>query len=272
MNNEEASMYEIKKQLMWSKLKVGLVITIALTILFLTVFFAGAIKKLFTKEVKLKAQIQNVQGLRRGAPVWISGVEVGSVRSIQLDPEHGTVVILSVEKNALEFLRKDSEASVLTMGLLGDKYVELGGGSPEAEAIKPEDMIKGNVQTGFTEIMETSATSIQKLSDFIGRMEDFIEEIERGRGTLSLLLKDPSLYENLRDTTKTLSLIAMELKEGQGTLKLLFQDPSLYNRMFAATSSFETFTRKLNEGQGTLSRLAEDPELYENLNRASRQL
>ena len=127
-------MADVKKQLQWSKLKVGSVITLALLILLVTVFFAGNIEELFLKKVELKTHFKDVKGLRRGAPVWVFGTEVGSVREIDLDPNYGTIVTMKMNKSALPFIKEDSTAGILTMGLLGDKYIEIGTGSPEAEA------------------------------------------------------------------------------------------------------------------------------------------
>jgi len=299
-------MFDIKKQLLWSKLKVGLVITLALSILFLTVFFAGSIERILSSKAELRAHIQNVKGLRKGAPVWISGIEVGSVKDINLHPEYGTIVTLSLNKNFLKFLRKDAEASILTKGLLGDKYIELSNGSPGAELIKPNDIIKGVAQIELQDVVETSAASIEKMSDFINKLENFVAKIERGEGTVAKFLTDPSIYDNLQETTKSLSAILRELESGQGTLKMLLkdpslynklvstttaleevsrklsegngtvkkllEDPSLYNRMLAAASSLDDFSKKLNEGHGTLRRLAEEPDLYDNLNNVSKQL
>jgi phospholipid/cholesterol/gamma-HCH transport system substrate-binding protein len=265
-------MFDIKKQFLWSKLKVGLVITLALFTLFITVFFASSIENLISPNVELKAQIHNVKGLRKGAPVWVSGIEVGSVKNISLHPEYGTIVTLSVDKKALEFLKKDSEASILTMGLLGDKYIELSGGSPKAEPIKPGDMINGTAVIELKDVMETSASSIKKMSDFINKLDHLVTKIEKGEGTVVKFLTDPEIYDNLRDISKNLSVVLHEIKDGQGTIPMLLKDPSLYNRMLAATSSVEEFTLVLNDKQGTLRRLAEDPTLYENLNRASQQL
>ncbi len=265
-------MFDIKKQFLWSKLKVGLVVTLALCTLFITVFFAGSIENLLSPKVELKAQIQNVKGLRKGAPVWVSGIEVGSVKDINLHPEYGTIVTLSVNKKALEFLKKDSEASILTMGLLGDKYVELSGGSPKAEPIKPGDMMSGTAVIELKDVVEISASSIKKMSDFINKLDHLVTKIERGEGTFAKFLTDPEIYNNLMDISKTLSVVLHEIKDGQGTIKMLLNDPSLYNRMLAATASVEEFTLVLNDRQGTLRRLAEDPTLYENLNRASQQL
>ena len=265
-------MFDIKKQLLWSKLKVGLVMTVALCTLFITVFFAGGIEKLLSPKIELKAQLQNAKGLRKGAPVWLSGIEVGAVKSINLNPEYGTIITLSVDKKDLKFLRKDSEASVLTMGLLGDKYVELSSGSPGAEPIKPGDMIKGAAMIDLKDAVEMSVSSIKKMSDFINKLDNLVTKFETGEGTVVKFLTDPEIYNDLRDVSKNLSVVLHEIKDGQGTITMLLHDPSLYNRMLAATSSVEEFTLVLNDRQGTLRQLAEDPTLYENLTRASQQL
>ena len=100
----------------------------------MAVFFAGNIEELFVKKVELKANFRDVGGLRKGAPVWLFGTEIGAVRGIDLNPTYGTVVTMSINRSALPYIRKDSNASVLTMGLLGDKYVEISAGSPNGGA------------------------------------------------------------------------------------------------------------------------------------------
>jgi phospholipid/cholesterol/gamma-HCH transport system substrate-binding protein len=251
-------MFDIKKQFLWSKLKVGRVMTLALFTLFITVFFASSIENLLSPKVELNAQIQNVKGLRKGAPVWVSGIEVGSVKNISLHPEYGTIVTLAVNKNTLDFLRKDSEASILTMGLLGDKYIELTGGSPKAEPIKPGDMINGMAVIELKDVVEISASSIKKMSDFINKLDHLVTKIEMGEGTVARFLTDPDIYENL-DISATLSVVLHEIKDGQGTVRMLLQDPTLYEKLVATTSSLEELSRKLNNGSGTLNKLTEDP-------------
>lgn len=255
-------MFDLKKQLMWSKLKVGIVITLALLTLFFTVFFAGGIETLLSPAAELKAQIQDVKGLRNGAPVWLSGIEIGSVKGIQLHPEYGAIVTLSVKKSALPFIKKDSHARVLTIGLLGDKYIELSGGSPGTGQILPGDTIRGVAQIELKDIMDTSVMSIEKLTGFIGRLDTLVARIEKGDGTVAKFISDPALYDNLRDTTKNLSLAIKDVKDARGTMKLLIEDPTLYNKMVTATSSVEEFGKKLTDGSGTVSKLVDDPTLY----------
>lgn len=265
-------MLDMKKQLMWSKLKVGLVVTFSLVILFLTIFFAGNIQDIFSPKVQIKAQIKDVMGLRRGSPVWYSGIEIGSVKNIELHPQYGTLVTMSISHDALQFIKKDSKASILTIGLLGDKYVELTTGSPDTEPIKPGDIIEGTTQLAIRDIVNASSQSLTTITEFVEKLDSLLDKFEKSEGTIAKFLTDPSIYNNLKDTTATLTEVVKDFKESQGSLKMFIEDPSIYNRMLNATSSLEDFSAKLNKGSGTLKMLVENPEIYGNLSKASQQL
>ena len=109
--------------------------------------------------------------LRKSAPVWIFGTEIGSVKEIDLNPVYGTVVTMSINKSALPYIKKDSNASILTMGLLGDKYVEISAGSQQAGPIRPGEMIQGIAQIEFQDVMKTGAMTIQTMTEFIKKLE-----------------------------------------------------------------------------------------------------
>lgn len=299
-------MYEVKKKLAWSALKAGTVITVALVTLVVTVFFAGNIENMLLPKETLTIDISDVGGLRRGSPVWFAGLEVGSVKSIDLHYKHGTVVTILINRDALKYIKKDTHATIQTMGLLGDKYVELSPGTPDAPPLKSGDMISGSVEMSMQQVMSTGATSLQKLNQVIEQLGSLATKIEKGEGTLALLMTDPSLYNNLKDASaRVASLTAdlqnkkgtlgylieddslyrkllasadafesfsLRLNNSKGTLKRLVEDSALYDRLLGAASSVEEFSLKLNNGQGTLNRLAEDPRLYENLAQASGRL
>jgi phospholipid/cholesterol/gamma-HCH transport system substrate-binding protein len=265
-------MFEPKKDLRWSKLKVGLVITVAFLVLCLAVFFAGNIHRLLSKKAELKIQFRDVEGLRKGAPVWILGIEEGSVKNIRLHPTYGVIVTVAIEQRTLQYLKKDSQATILTMGLLGDKYIELSTGSPEANPIQPGDLIKGTTEMGLKHVMETSGEAIGKISQFINKMDSLVAKIESNQGSIGKFLNDPSLYDNLNRATNRLSVLADDLKNARGTLGLLIEDPSVYNKLLAATSSIEEFSKRINESSGTLKNLIEDPSLYNKTKDAASQI
>jgi len=265
-------MFDIKKQLMWSKLKVGVVVTTALMVILLTVFFAGNIESLFSPKINIFAEIKDVRGLRNGSPVWFAGVEVGSVKNIRLHPEYGTLVTLSVNKSATEFVRKDSVATVMTMGLLGDKYVEISNGIHESEIVKAGDIIKGKVQLEIKDIVDATAESLAKVTTIVAQLGHFIDKIDKSQGSLGKFVNDPSLYNNLTASTKALSASLKEYETSNGSLRQFIKDPALYAKMSDAASSLSEFSRKLNQDNGSLQKLLSDPSMYNNLDKASHQL
>jgi phospholipid/cholesterol/gamma-HCH transport system substrate-binding protein len=265
-------MYDMKKELRWSKLKVGVVITLALSTVVAAVFFAGNIEDLFSRKVEIKIKFQDVKGLRQGGPVWLFGTEIGSVKKIHLGRDLGAAVTLSISRSAARFVKKDSEASILTMGLLGDKYVELSTGTPDAPPIRRGEMIQGKAQVEFSDIVQTTAVAVGEMGNFMIKLEAFLAKIEKGEGTIAKFLSDPAIYDNLDKTTRTLYVVLEDIKNSQGTLKMLIEDPSLYHRMVTAASSMEDFTQKLNESSGTLKKLVEDPSLYNKMLAATSSL
>ena len=299
-------MFDVKKKLRWSMLKAGTVITLALLTLFLVVVFTGTIEGIFQPSIEFRAHFLDVRGLRRGAPVWLFGTEVGSVKSIHLARAYGTIVTLSVKKSAVPFIMRDCRAEILTMGLLGDKYVELTAGTPEAGPIHPGAVVKGTTPTELSNIVEASTKTVEKVSDLIDKVEGLVARIAEGKGTLAKLINEPTLYDNLERSTAVLSSVlerfdnsrgslyllledpslyqhltalassleeySRSLRESSGTLKKLVEDPSLYDSALAAVSNLERFARKLNQGQGSLEKFLEDPALYENLNLGAEHL
>jgi len=255
-------MFDMKKQLKWSKLKVGLVITLALLILITAVFFAGKMEKIFLPKIELKVQFQDVRGLRKGAPVWIFGTEVGTVKGIHLDPVLGAIVKITVNKNIQGFIKKDAQANILTMGLLGDKYIELSTGSPQSGPISRGEMIKGMIPVEFSDMMETAAVSIGRMGEFIKKLDSLLEKMEKGEGTVAKFFKDPSVYNNLNNTIQNLSLMLGDIKDSKGTIRMLIEDPSLYQKILTTVSSIEDFSKTLKESSGTLKRFIDDPSLY----------
>lgn len=262
-------MFDLKKQLRWAEIKSGIIVTVALAILFFSVFFSGSIEKLLYPKVEIKAAVANAKGLKTGAPVWVSGIEEGSVKKITLDPVYGTVMTIAIDKKVMRFLKKDSTANILTMGLLGDKYVEIGNGTAAAGPLQAGDMIKATPSLDIKDVMETGAGSIQKVTEFIDKMGNLVDKIGKSKGSFSMFLEDPALYNNLTETTRSLSAITRDINGGKGTIGLLVRDPSVFERLSAASKSLEHFGKKLETGSGSFNKLFEDDMLYNRLTGAA---
>jgi len=85
------------------------------------------------------AQFDEIGGLKARAPVVIAGVKVGQVDSIALDKDYRARITLSLDA-ALK-LPVDTSASIVTAGLLGDRYISLQLGGDDKD-LKPGDEIR----------------------------------------------------------------------------------------------------------------------------------
>ncbi|MEJ2067887.1 MAG: MlaD family protein, partial [Deltaproteobacteria bacterium] len=118
----------------FTEIKVGIFVVVILFLFGAAVFTIGSHQKYFQRQYTLWASFSNIKGLIVGAPVRLAGLTVGRVNDIHF-PENPAVKTIRVELKINKGVQKricgDSIASIQTMGLLGDKYVEISLGSPQ---------------------------------------------------------------------------------------------------------------------------------------------
>ncbi|HRD33600.1 MAG TPA: outer membrane lipid asymmetry maintenance protein MlaD [Rhodocyclaceae bacterium] len=115
---------------------VGLFVLIgAAALLFLSLRVGNLSSANFAETYPIRVQFDNIGGLKVRAPVKSAGVVVGRVSDIRLDIEsYRAQVIMDLDKR-FEFPR-DTVASILTSGLLGEQYIGLDAGADD-------EMLKG---------------------------------------------------------------------------------------------------------------------------------
>jgi phospholipid/cholesterol/gamma-HCH transport system substrate-binding protein len=91
-----------------------------------------------SKTYLLKAEFDNVAGVKKGASVQVAGVVVGEVAVVELSEDEVAVLSLKID-NSLE-VPIDSMASVKSQGIIGDKYIQLSLGGEE-ELFKPGELL-----------------------------------------------------------------------------------------------------------------------------------
>ena len=265
-------MYDYVKQHNWAKLKVGIIGTVAFLTVFFAVMFAGNIGELFTSKVMIAAMADDVKGLREGSPVWFSGVEVGAVKSIEFTIQHKVRFEMLIVSECLKYLKEDSKANILTLGLLGDKYVEITPGTKDASALKPGDTINVSTQIEINDVVQTSQASIAKITDFISKLEEILKNIRHDKGSVSKFFRDPSVYDNLKETTDELKALAGKAGHGEGTVARLLNEDEVYVDLASSVEDIKLFAETLKGSEGTLNKLIEDKKLYENITAASGKL
>ncbi|PYU00375.1 MAG: hypothetical protein DMG38_07830 [Acidobacteria bacterium] len=125
-----------RKQLTWTELRVGMFVLVGLSVLAAGIFYVTG-QGILGPKYRLKAYLPEVSGLANGAPVRVDGVEVGNVESIKLMPRatgkateknRNIEVIMRVDRRFQNYILTDSVASLVTEGLLGNRYVNISRG------------------------------------------------------------------------------------------------------------------------------------------------
>ncbi len=243
----------------WSQLKVGIFIVCALIFLAAGIILMGTQTNLFTPSGKLSVIMKNVEGLKEGAPVWLAGIDVGVVTAIgfaQPTKNNDVEVALQIDREALKKIGPDSLVRVKTRGLMGEKYVDI---TPSVTySKKPVTLIKGTPTVGLDEVMQKAGKSFDTL-------QRFAENVTKGEGTVSRLIQDPQLYDNLVILTKELSSFADRINSGQGTLGKLYRSDEPYNRMISILVRTDKTLKDIQNSSGTMSKLIYDRQLYDKL-------
>jgi len=257
------------------RFRVGIVVLIALFAVMIGIFMVGQRAHLFVKKFPYETRFDSASGLVAGNPVRLNGVTVGNVLEVILspDPADRTVrVVYDVDRRAAPRLRKGTRAGIKTIGLLGDKYIELEGGTAEEPEVEIGGTIPPAPGAGIEKLLEGGGDLIADLSGIARSLKNILARTEQGKGFLGALTTDSEesdrLGNNLTATLTSLNSILRKVDAGQGLVGKLLIDQKYGKEtgdsLQAAIRSVENVFGKIDEGlrsnDGVLAALLSDPE------------
>ena len=211
-----------------------------------TIFMLNKENPLFSSSITLVTEVKSAQNLKDGAGVQLRGIKVGSVDSIEFKNLETLQIKLSVLKEYSKWIKEDSEISFKTQGVLGDKFLEISGGTENSAPIKDQGFIKADEGSKIDQIITKSedlviaaGSVLNKFDKILGNIEDNrLEKILKNLETLSAntnrvmsSLNDKNLNQsiaNFKDTSASMSKMMSRIEEGPGTLHALIYDQGLH--------------------------------------------
>ena len=185
--------------------KLGIFIFIGSSLLIIGIFMLGNKEALFKPTFIVKAYFHNIEGLRNGAPVKLSGIDAGAVQDIRVVGD--TVSLIEVKMRLLEdirhFIKVDTQAEIQTEGLVGNKFVSLKIGDTDSEPVEDDGVILAKEPVSFADIIQETQGIMGYTKDMTRDLADIISRINRGEGTVGKLFKDDALYYAATDLTKS---------------------------------------------------------------------
>lgn len=254
----------------WDQLKVGVLIVVALLILAVAIIKLGQAGNLFGKRYKLVAFISNASGLRLGGPVSVAGQLSGSIKEIQfLAPDKDTTrnlkVVVEVNREVTEQVRRDSRGKIRTQGVLGDKVFDISPGTPPNRILHEGDTIGVDPSVDFETVVQQASGAIGAVIGLTDDLKKVTGSVTRGEGTLGQLVTNRSLYDQLNSTLASTNSLMARLESPRGTIGRLLNDPALYYSLNRTIASADTIIRQISTSNGTVGKLLRDDTLYVHL-------
>jgi phospholipid/cholesterol/gamma-HCH transport system substrate-binding protein len=225
--------------------KVGAFTLAGLAVVGFVVFMIGEERKLFESQLSYNAKFEEVQGLRRGSPVRMGGVDIGSVTEVKYGDSADDKQIhvkMSVVKDESRRIRQDSVASIESKGLLGDKMIVITVGNQRL----PQVPVGGEVPSKEGDDM---AAMMGKLGSITVQVEKVVGNLERTTNSLA----DEKLQGNLKSSVESMNGILKSVDSGDGYVGKLIKSPEESQRLSQVMQNLETATAQLNRTTASIN-------------------
>ncbi len=276
------------------KMNVGIFVVIGTILLVTALYFVGKKQHLFSRNIQLSAVFSDVSGLQLGNNVRYSGVNVGTVKKIEMKAEGKITVEMSIEEDAARFIKKDAVATIASDGLVGSMVVNIVPGEDKtAKSVVSGDQIQIKTKISVDEILETFSKTNESAALITSDLAKITHKVVDGKGALGAILSDSLLENDLRRSIAALkrtaegtnramaqvNAVISKINYDQSAAAVLLSDPNSRKQIqdvFAnlekssqdinkVTKSLNDYVTEIKTGKGSLNYIAKDQTLVKNI-------
>lgn len=227
----------------------GIFISVLLLVAMVTIFMLNKENPVLSSKIYIKTEVKNAQNLKEGAAVQLKGVKVGSVSSIEFKTLDTLQITLGVNEKYHEWIKKDSSISFKTQGVLGDKFLEITGGTEGSPGIANGDMLVTSEASQIDHIITKSEDLVVAAGSILTKFDRIISSVEDRR--------IDKILSNLENLTANSNKVMMSLND-KGFSQTMAN-------LKTSSESIGRMTKRIEEGPGTLHALIYDQGLHEDL-------
>lgn len=257
-----------EQKIRWSNLKVGIVVLIGLVIFVFIVSIVGTEQNIFASTYELKLFMPNVRGLVEGAMVTLGGLKIGYVTGMAFVTRGDTTgvdITMKVLTKYAHSITDSSVAQIKTIGLLGDRYVDISIGRESEGQLAPGS------QVPLLETFDLEAAgpqldrTLQDFSELVSNAKHLTAKINSGEGSVGRLVAEPGLARDLERFVASMNRIAATIESGKGALGKMVADDRLSEDLSSVAGNLRAVTDQLRKGQGTAGKLIMEDSLHRSL-------
>jgi phospholipid/cholesterol/gamma-HCH transport system substrate-binding protein len=230
-------------------LVAGIFISALMLISMVTIFMLNKENPFFSRKFYLKIEVASAQNLKPGAAIQLKGIKVGSVSSIDFKNLDTLIITLGVLSDYQEWIKQDSYVSFKTQGVLGDKFLEILGGTEAAKHSQSGDILEVKDSSQIDHIITKSEDLVVMAGNVLAKFDKMLSSVEENRldkilknlemltsntNKLMSSINDKNLnvtIANFKQSSESMSKITKQIEDGPGTLHALIYDQGLHEDM-----------------------------------------
>lgn len=259
----------------YNTLKVGLTVFAGLVVLFIFTILIGTNDFLFSKTFNLYINLDNTAGLVNGAPVTLGGYKIGDVETVEFVVVNNTTNIrvkLRIKNEYKDQIRSDSKVRITSIGILGDKFVDITIGNSNAEPVAENSILDVEPTLSLDNIGKSIGPGLENFNKIMENIRNVTDSISNGKGSIGELINNPSTVTGLNRIINKIDVALNAIENTDGSVYKLLNDAELYNNLSSFSNDLKMMSENLSKGKGTLGKLIANDSLYNNLNNSSAKL
>jgi phospholipid/cholesterol/gamma-HCH transport system substrate-binding protein len=277
-----------------ANMKLGLFVLAATAVLVLALYMMGSKKDMFSRSLDITAVFREVNGLRKGNNVRYAGIDVGTVKAIEIRSDTELVVHFVVRLDAAKFIRKNALARIGSDGLMGNKLLSIEPGDGHGEPITDGDVLRMAESLDTEAMLRTLGRSNDNLEDITADLRGLTGRLSSDTSVLGVL-NDTAMVQNVKSAmndlrttaanarriTERIDAVVLDVRAGKGALGALVNDPvaeqqvrqlmlnlqQVSDSLNVATRQFSRFSAGLNDPSGPVGTLLHDTAMATDLRR-----
>lgn len=215
------------------EIKVGVVVTIAVLLFLVTLVFVGGVNLLRKHKAEYTTFFKFAGGLEPGSLVRYGGLKVGTVKSAQLDPHNSTRIEVVLQVDPDTPIKVDSIARISSLGFLGENYVEVSPGTPNASHLPPGSVIPSTEIVQLSDVFNNVNNITVNATKLVNDLDEQVLVLAKNANLLINNLNDVVSPENKQHFTSVLANTDEMLKTSK---------PHIENTL----ANLDTVTGKMN--------------------------
>jgi phospholipid/cholesterol/gamma-HCH transport system substrate-binding protein len=273
--------------------RLGMFVLIGTLLLIAALYLIGNKQNIFGNTFQINATFYNVNGLMAGNNVRFAGIDVGTVKKVEITNDTTVNVLMLVEKRVQSFIKKNALASVGTDGLMGNRLVNINSSTEPAESVEEGDVLQTRRPIEQDEMMRTLNSTNENMKAISSNLRTITDRIT-SKNTLWSLLMDTVVADNVKAAIVSIKVasnstavltgnfknMSEDIRKGKGSLGALITDTTLSGKInqiivkfervsdsaATITGDFSKISGRLEQGQGSVGVLLKDTSFIHNLN------